>query len=73
MEQAFHLLDSTKVLGAAALCGDPDGRVQLDGSGYGTRPCTLTDLRKAAKLGNVTVQVTVDHGAATKIAELYHP
>ncbi|MGY5134297.1 hypothetical protein ACWGJW_18100 [Streptomyces nigrescens] len=73
MEQAFHLLDNTKVLGAAALCGDPDGRVQLDGSGYGTRPCTLADLRKAAKLGNVTVRVTVDHGAAAKIAELYHP
>lgn len=73
MEQAFHVLDSTKVLGAAALCGAPDGRVQMDGSGYGTLPCTLADLRKAAKLGNVTVRVTVDHGAATKIAELYHP
>ncbi|MEU8782172.1 hypothetical protein [Streptomyces sp. NPDC048637] len=72
-EQAFHLLDSTKVLGAAALCGAPDGNVQMDGSGYGTLPCTLADLRKAAKLGSVTVRVTVDHGAATKIAERYHP
>ncbi|WP_411135033.1 hypothetical protein [Streptomyces sp. C10] len=43
------------------------------GPGYGTLPCTLADLRKAAKLGNVTVRVSVDHGAATQIVERYHP
>ncbi|MER0480504.1 hypothetical protein ABR737_19550 [Streptomyces sp. Edi2] len=72
-EQAFHLLDSTKVLGAAALCEAPDGRVHTDASGYGTTPCTLDDARKAAKMGNVDVRVTVTGGTATKIAERYHP
>ncbi|WP_051818009.1 hypothetical protein [Streptomyces sp. NRRL S-1813] len=72
-EQAFHLLDSTKVLGAAALCEAPDGRVHLDSSGYGTAPCTLDDARKAAKLGSVDVRVTVKDGVATKIAEHYRP
>ncbi|MFI0710742.1 hypothetical protein ACH4SK_08805 [Streptomyces inhibens] len=70
-EQAFFLADSTKVLGAAAICEAPDGRVHADGSGYGTIPCTLADLRKAAKLGNVEVRVTVDGGAATKVVEHY--
>ncbi|MEV7383754.1 hypothetical protein [Streptomyces lydicus] len=73
MEQAFYVADSTKVLGAAALCEAPDGRVHLDGSGYGTTSCTLADLRKAARLGSVDVRVTVVNGAATKVAEHYHP
>ncbi|MGW7572435.1 hypothetical protein [Streptomyces sp. NPDC054765] len=73
MEQAFFILNSTKVLGAAALCEAPDGRVHLDSSGYGTTPCTLADLRKAARTGSVDVRVTVEHGAATKIVEHYHP
>ncbi|WP_406211346.1 hypothetical protein [Streptomyces decoyicus] len=72
-EQAFHLLDSTKVLGAAALCEAPDGRVHLDSTGYGTAACTLDDARKAAKRGSVDVRVTVKDGAATKIAEHYRP
>ncbi|REK89500.1 hypothetical protein DY245_15540 [Streptomyces inhibens] len=70
-EQAFFLADSTKVLGAAAICEAPDGRVHADGSGYGTIPCTLADLRKAARLGNVEVRVTVAGGAATKVVEHY--
>ena len=72
-EQAFHLLDSTKVLGAAALCEAPDGRVHLDSTGYGTAACTLDDARKAAKRGSVDVRVTVKDGAAAKIAEHYRP
>lgn len=72
-EQAFHLLDGTKVLGAAVLCEAPDGRVHTDASGYGSTHCTLDDARKAARMGNVDVRVTVTDGAATKIAELYHP
>ncbi|MFE3885134.1 hypothetical protein ACFXPQ_19885 [Streptomyces lydicus] len=72
-EQAFHLLDSTEVLGAAELCEAPDGRVHTDASDYGTTRCTLDDARKAARRGNVDVRVTVTDGAATKIAELYHP
>ncbi|MFH8683949.1 hypothetical protein [Streptomyces lydicus] len=72
-EQAFHLTDSTKALGAAALCEAPDGRVHTDGSGYGTTSCSLADLRKAARLGTVEVRVTVKHGTATKIAEHYRP
>ncbi|MGW8398632.1 hypothetical protein ACWGLP_18390 [Streptomyces lydicus] len=73
MEQAFYVADSTKVLGAAALCEAPDGRVHTDGSGYGTTACTLADLRKAARLGAVEVRVTVANGEATKVAEHYHP
>ncbi|MFF8371401.1 hypothetical protein ACF05W_21500 [Streptomyces lydicus] len=73
MEQAFYVTDSTKVLGAAALCEAPDGRVHTDGSGYGTTSCTLADLRKAARLGAVEVRVTVANGEATKVAEHYHP
>lgn len=73
MEQAFYVADSTKALGAAALCEAPDGRVHADGSGYGTTPCTLADLRKAAKQGTVEVRVTVAGGVATKVAERYHP
>ncbi|MFF8790475.1 hypothetical protein [Streptomyces sp. NPDC015125] len=72
-EQAFHVRDSTKVLGAAALCEAPDGRVHTDAADYGTTPCTLDDLRKAARRGNIDVRVTVTGGAATKIAERYHP
>ncbi|MFC9230641.1 hypothetical protein ACFTZI_17045 [Streptomyces decoyicus] len=71
-EQAFHLTDSTKALGAAVFCEAPDGRVHMDGSGYGTTPCTLADLRKAARLGTVEVRVAVDHGVATKVTEHYH-
>ncbi|MGP8301224.1 hypothetical protein ACTPOK_25515 [Streptomyces inhibens] len=70
-EQAFFLADNTKVLGAVVLCEAPDGRVHADGSGYGTTPCTLADLRKAAKLGGVEVRVTVAGGAATKVVEHY--
>ncbi|MFI7095050.1 hypothetical protein [Streptomyces lydicus] len=73
MEQAFYLNDSTKALGAAALCEAPDGRVHLDASGYGTTSCSLADLRKAARLGYVDVRVTVVNGVATKVAEHYHP
>ncbi|MFI0223274.1 hypothetical protein [Streptomyces lydicus] len=73
MEQAFHVTESTKALGAAALCEAPDGRVHTDGSGYGTTSCSLADLRKAARLGSVDVRVTVVNGAATKVAEHYHP
>ncbi|WP_336052033.1 hypothetical protein [Streptomyces sp. CA2R101] len=72
-EQAFHLLDNTEVRAAAALCEAPDGRVHTDAAGYGTTHCTLDDARKAARMGNVDVRVTVTHGTATKIAERYHP
>ncbi|MFB6442000.1 hypothetical protein ACFCVY_35395 [Streptomyces sp. NPDC056411] len=73
MEQAFYLTGSTKALGAATICEAPDGRVHMDSSGYGTTSCTLADLRKAARLGSVEVRVTLDDGAATKVAEHYHP
>ncbi|MEU5209554.1 hypothetical protein [Streptomyces sp. NPDC020742] len=73
MEQAFYLTGSTKALSAATICEAPDGRVHMDSSGYGTTSCTLADLRKAARLGSVEVRVTLDDGAATKVAEHYHP
>ncbi|MEV0260313.1 hypothetical protein AB0I49_03065 [Streptomyces sp. NPDC050617] len=73
MEQAFYVGPHTKVLGAAAICGGADGTVTIDSKGYGTKPCTLKQLTKAAKTNAVEVRATVKNGAATTIAEHYHP
>ncbi|MEV0280402.1 hypothetical protein AB0I22_28985 [Streptomyces sp. NPDC050610] len=73
MEQAFYVGPHTKVLGAAAICGDPDGNVTMDKNGYGTTPCTLKQLMKAAKKEAFEVRATVKDGVATTIAEHYHP
>ncbi len=73
MEQAFSVGPHTKVLGAAAICGGADGTVTIDGKGYGTKPCTLKQLTKAAKTEAVEVRATLKNGVATTIAEHYHP
>ncbi|KOG88196.1 hypothetical protein [Streptomyces varsoviensis] len=73
MEQGFHVGPHTKVLGAAAICGGPDGNVTIDSKGDGTTPCTLKQLMKAAKTDAVKVRATVKNGVATTIAEHYHP
>ncbi|MFE7118049.1 hypothetical protein ACFU99_21795 [Streptomyces sp. NPDC057654] len=73
MEQAFYVGPHTKVLGAAAICGGADGTVTIDSKGYGTKPCTLKQLTKAAKTNAVEVRAIVKNGVATTIAEHYHP
>ncbi|MFE7121408.1 hypothetical protein ACFU99_38850, partial [Streptomyces sp. NPDC057654] len=68
MEQAFFVGNDTKVLGAAAICAS-NGNVTVDG----TSKCTDAQLEKAAKMGSLTVRVTLQKGVATKVAEKYHP
>ncbi|MGH4035226.1 hypothetical protein ACQB60_40640 [Actinomycetota bacterium Odt1-20B] len=74
--QAFWVQNSTNILGAAAICGSPDGRVSVDDTGAANRKCTYDDLVKAAKMGTVKVKVKVlkdsDH-IAVSVAEIYHP
>ncbi|QEU91295.1 hypothetical protein [Streptomyces kanamyceticus] len=73
-DQAFLIDDTTAILGAAAICGAPDGSVSADNTGAGTLKCTYDDLVKAAKTGSVKVKVLKDSdGIAVKVAEIYHP
>ncbi|MFG2532055.1 hypothetical protein [Streptomyces sp. NPDC048516] len=72
-EQGFAIGPQTEALGAAAMCGAPDGNVTMDESGYGTSPCTESQLDEAARMNSLDVRVTVEDGVATKIAEHYHP
>ncbi|GAA3166152.1 hypothetical protein GCM10017688_12110 [Streptomyces ramulosus] len=75
MDQAFLVANATKVLGAAAICGDPEGNVAVDKEGFGTYKCDVEQLETAAKTNSVTVRVTLDGklGAAEVVAEKYHP
>lgn len=75
MEQAFYVSNATRVLGAAAICSDTDGRVTIGGDGYGTSTCTVHQLEVAAKTDSVTVRVTMDtrSGGAETVEEKYHP
>ncbi|MCB5911271.1 hypothetical protein [Streptomyces pinistramenti] len=74
-DQAFLVANATTVLGAAAICGDPDGNVTIGKDGYGTTKCNVDQLEKAAKTSSVTVRVTMDrkNGAADTVEEKYHP
>ncbi|MEU6328591.1 hypothetical protein ABZ851_15145 [Streptomyces sp. NPDC047049] len=72
-EQRFAIGPQTKALGAAAMCGGPDGDVTMDKDGYGTSPCTESQLDEAARMNSLNVRVTVEDGVATKVAEHYHP
>lgn len=72
-EQGFSIGPETKALGAAAMCGGPDGDVTMDESGYGTSPCTESQLDEAARMNSLEVRVTVEDGIATTVAEHYHP
>ncbi|MEU3709202.1 hypothetical protein [Streptomyces catenulae] len=75
MDQAFLVANATKILGAAAICGDSEGNVAIDNEGFGTRRCTVDQLETAAKTDSVTVRVTMDTGSggAEVVAEKYHP
>lgn len=72
-EQRFDIGPQTKALGAAAMCGGPDGDVTMDENGYGTSPCTESQLDEAARTNSLKVRVTVEDGVATQVAEHYHP
>ncbi|MFG2226977.1 hypothetical protein [Streptomyces sp. NPDC048644] len=74
-DQAFLVANTTNVLGAAAICGGPDGNVTIGKDGYGTTKCTVEQLEKAAKSGSVTVRVTMDrkNGTGDTVEEKYHP
>ncbi|MFZ3569537.1 hypothetical protein ACOKM5_21245 [Streptomyces sp. BH097] len=73
-DQAFDVDDSTKILGAAAICAPSDGSVSTDDNNTGTTPCTYDQLVKAAKMGTVKVRVNKDsEGVASAVAEFYHP
>ncbi|MFF9477772.1 hypothetical protein [Streptomyces sp. NPDC014733] len=75
MDQAFLVANATKILGAAAICGDSEGNVSIDKEGFGTYRCTVDQLEAAAKTNSVTVRVTMDtnSGGAEVVAEKYHP
>ncbi|MFI0785390.1 hypothetical protein ACH4Q6_07325 [Streptomyces lydicus] len=74
-DQAFLVANATRILGAAAICSDTDGRVTIGKDGYGTSKCTVDQLETAAKTSSVTVRVTMDRksGAAETVEEKYHP
>lgn len=74
-ERAFLVSNATKILGAAAICSDTDGRVTIGSDGYGTSTCTVDQLETAAKTSSVSVRVTLDtrSGGAETVAEKYHP
>ncbi|MEK8171374.1 hypothetical protein NKH77_23735 [Streptomyces sp. M19] len=75
MDQAFMVSNATRVLGAAAICGGPDGEVTIGDDGYGTTKCTTEELEDVAKNSSVTVRVNIDRktGAADTVEEKYHP
>jgi len=74
-DQGFYVSDATRILGAAAICGGPDGNVTIGGDGYGTTKCTEDQLETAAKTGSVKVRVTMNRktGDVASVEEKYHP
>ncbi|MEU4202404.1 hypothetical protein AB0F64_20975 [Streptomyces sp. NPDC026294] len=72
-EQAFFVAADTEVLGAATICGGPDGQVTITDDSYGTTACTTDQLDEAAKKNTVKVRATIHKGIATKVEERYHP
>ncbi|MFI7005857.1 hypothetical protein [Streptomyces sp. NPDC050145] len=72
-DQEFLVENSTRILGAAAICGGADGSVTADNNA-GTTPCTYDQLVTASKTNSVTVRVVKDaDGVAATVTELYHP
>ncbi|WP_370352716.1 hypothetical protein [Catenulispora sp. EB89] len=74
-DQGFYVSDATRILGAAAICGGPDGNVTIGGDGYGTTKCTEDQLETAAKTASVKVRVTMNRktGDVASVEEKYHP
>lgn len=75
VDQGFYVADTTRILGAAAICGGPGGRVTIGADDYGTTTCTEDQLEAAAKTNAVKVRLTMDHksGVVEKVEERYHP
>ncbi|MCZ0992688.1 hypothetical protein O1L44_05430 [Streptomyces noursei] len=63
------LTKQTKVFGALRI-GDGH-HLTVNKEGYGTAPRTLTQLKKAAKRGDVVVRADIKDNAAIKIWEHY--
>ncbi|AZM59424.1 MULTISPECIES: hypothetical protein [unclassified Streptomyces] len=57
----FWLTEDTEIWGAGGICGTGEGQVADE--------CTAEELENAAKEGGVTVEVTIEKGMATRIAE----
>jgi hypothetical protein len=74
-DQGFYVSDTTRILGAAAICGGPDGNVTIGSDDYGTTKCTEDQLETAAKTNSVKVRVTMDRKTfnVETVAERYHP
>jgi hypothetical protein len=74
-DQGFYVADSTKILGAAVICGPDNGTVTIGGDGYGTTKCTEEQLETAAKKDYVKVRITMDRktGTVATVEEKYHP
>lgn len=75
MDQAFYVSDATRILGAAAICGGPDGNVTIGGDGYGTTKCTEDQLETASKMNSVKIRVVMERksGNVDSVEEKYHP
>lgn len=74
-DQGFYVADDTQILGAAAICGDPNGNVTIGGDGYGSTKCTEAELETAAKKNYVKVRVVMERksGNVLTVEEKYHP
>lgn len=74
-DQAFYVSNATQILGAAAICGDPNGYVTIGADDYGTTKCTADQLETASKSNSVKVRVIMDRKTfdVLSVAERYHP
>ena len=74
-DQAFYVSNATQILGAAAICGDPNGNVTIGADDYGTTKCTADQLETASKSNSVKVRVIMDRKTfdVLSVAERYHP
>ncbi|MEY9859522.1 hypothetical protein ABH935_005152 [Catenulispora sp. GAS73] len=74
-DRGFYVSDATRILGAAAICGGPNGNVTIGGDDYGTTKCTEDQLETAAKTDSVKVRVTMNRktGDVASVEEKYHP
>ena len=74
-DQGFYVSDATRILGAAAICGGPDGQVTIGSDDYGTTKCNEDQLETEAKTNAVKVRVTMNRktGDVQTVAEKYHP
>jgi hypothetical protein len=66
-DQAFHVDETTRVLGGISVCPAEDG---VDGTGYGTVACSYAELDAALQEGTVVLaEVAIADGFAETITE----